>query len=167
MACRPGGARVSWVVLLGLACGGSACAGQGLGADPDPDATPARARVLQLGESRSDSLECRRGDCADWHEVELARGGELEVEVELSGLSEGDGLPSAILIDPAGVPLVRLETLRSGPGRGLIRYRLRVRPGIYRCGLLAGGSKRVAQYRLLLGQVGSVPLPEAPRPKPR
>ena len=94
---------------------------------PDPDATPIGANALALDTPRTDVLDCRVDDCADWFRTEVPAKGKLVVDLTATPAAGEDVRISLSLADRSGATLARDQTV----GREAISVSAEVVPGTY------------------------------------
>jgi hypothetical protein len=80
---------------------------------PDPDGTRSGALALEVGSWRRDSLDCGKGDCADWYTFETTEEGKLQVDLArvVGGAADEKEQPafSLVLSDAEGAVLEEVQ----------------------------------------------------------
>jgi hypothetical protein len=120
---RPGQRLASLPLLFAAVIALCACAKR----PADADATPAGASALALDTPRSDVLDCRQHDCADWYRVEVPSKGSLVVDLSAVAAADEDVRISVSLADGQGATLARDQTI----GRAAISISAAVLPATY------------------------------------
>ena len=120
---RPGQRLASLPLLFAAVIALCACAKR----PPDADATPAGANALALDTPRSDVLDCRKDDCADWYRVEVPSKGRLVIDLAAVPAAGEDVRISVSLADAQGATLERDQTI----GRAAISISAEVLPATY------------------------------------
>ncbi|MDH3212068.1 MAG: hypothetical protein OEM05_06255 [Myxococcales bacterium] len=128
---------------------------------PDLDGEPGGARLLDVGQPRTDQLHCKGGDCSDWYRVRVERRGELVIHV--AALDEDAATTSYSLQLHSG----RNEPLGYGDAAGLGRKELlwRADPGVYLVGIGAPAKSGPFHYEVLVS-FRPEPPPRAVAPPP-
>jgi hypothetical protein len=142
-------------LLAALACAGLACLPPLL--PPDRDAVPGNAMPLAFSIPWTDSLECGRGDCADWFRLEVPAVGDLLVAIALADAGPDAAAVRATLIDPVGVPLMRVGPKSSEGSPQEIRHRARTKPGTYLLAVFSGKTARRLGYQLRIDFDAALP----------
>ena len=70
-----------WRLALLLCLAGTLTVAAACRTPRDLDGLPAGASSLPLNQWRTDQLHCKRGDCADWYRVVVAKRGHLNIEM--------------------------------------------------------------------------------------
>ncbi|MEX2208169.1 MAG: hypothetical protein WEF50_18245 [Myxococcota bacterium] len=94
---------------------------------PDADAIPSGANALALDTPRTDVLDCREDDCADWFRAEVPRKGKLVIDLSATPEEGTDVRIAVSLADGQGATLARDQTI----GRTAISVSADVVPATY------------------------------------
>lgn len=138
--------RSGRVLLVGLglilALGGATCRRL-----PDEDGARGQAVERALDDTYVNSLECRKGDCADWHRVRIRERGTLSLDCRAVRGDEPNPLFTVQLEDGFGDAIDAMENVGDSSQR-LMRV---LDPGVYLVGIEAPEKTRSIVYELTVG----------------
>ena len=134
------------------------------GPPPPPDLDSAQGRAVDraLNETTVDALDCRAGDCLDWHRIRLVAPGTLRLEARVARSDERASDPSLslILADGFGERIDGLDDVRSVE-QELIRE---LNPGFYLIGVESPDRAKAMAYELTPRFAETVIEESAPEP---
>lgn len=126
---------------------------------PDADAIPSGANALALATPRSDVLDCREDDCADWYRTEVPARGRLTIELSAAPPEDGADVRIALsLTDAQGATLARDQTI----GRTAISVSAEVSPATYLIAVASGHPEARFDYTVTARLVEPPPPPPPP-----
>lgn len=141
--------------VIGLLCGATCSP------PPDPDSAQGQAIDRPLGEASTGSLDCRAGDCLDWHRIRVVDRGTLRLGARATRSDKPDARFAVILADGFGETIERLEDLGEAQ-RELTRV---LEPGFYLIGVESPARAKALDYQLTTDFEPIVAPPPPVRPK--
>jgi len=128
---------------------------------PDLDAEPAGAIALPLGQVHADTLDCDKGDCADWYKIAVPGEGKLFVDADPAVANAGFAVQ---LVDAGGAPLAAGD---SAGGKAAVRLHTPVSEGAVLVKVVPTDAKANVAYAVTARFKPAPPPPVVKAPEPR